>query len=224
MIQVGTALEFEPANVGEKTPAVLILACGALAREIRDIAMLNSLSNVTLDCLPASFHNRPEKIAAALRERLHRCHHRYQRILIGYADCGTAGEIKDVCAEFQQLGTTIEMLPGAHCYQFFAGQQRFTAMHDDDPTVFYLTDFLVKHFQRIIIEGLGIAAHPELREMYFGNYTKMIYLAQTNDPVLDGKARAAAARLGLAFERLGTGFGELEQEVLEISRKEPALL
>ena len=119
--------------------------------------------------------------------RLDRARGDYDRILLGYGDCGTAGELADIAAQ-----EGIEMLPGAHCYQFFAGQQVFDAMHDEDPTAFYLTDYLVKHFDRIILDGLGIDAHPELRDLYFGNYTKMIYLAQTDDPDLDNRARACA--------------------------------
>lgn len=200
-------------------PRVLILACGALAREIRDIARLHELGNVTLECIPASLHMTPERITPAVRTRLERHGDAaFDRVLIGYADCGTGGHLVDLCGELSTDSTRVEMMPGAHCYQFFAGGPEFLAMHDDDPTAFYLTDYLVKHFERLIIAGLGIAEHPELESMYFGNYTKMIYLAQTDDPVLDEKARAAAARLGLSFERVPTGYGELESEVLEVSR------
>ena len=203
-------------------PEVLILACGALAREIRDVSRLHQLHNVTLECLPASLHNRPERIGEAVRQRLNRCKGRYQRVLLGYADCGTKGELVDICDEYRESGTTIEMMPGAHCYQFFAGGERFARMHDDDPTAFYLTDYLVKHFERIIMGGLGIEAHPELRDMYFGNYTKLIYLAQTDDPVLDERALAAADRLGLAYERLSTGYGELESRIFDLARRQTA--
>ena len=203
---------------GDGTPRVLILACGALAREIRDISRLHQLDHVTLDCLPAILHNTPADIAGAVCSRLERVKGQYDRILLGYADCGTKGELVDICTEIR-THTPIEMMPGAHCYQFYAGEGAFEAMHDADPTAFYLTDYLVKHFERIIMGGLGIAAHPELRDMYFGNYTKMIYLAQTDDPVLDEKARSAAARLDLTFERLSTAYGELESEILAVARR-----
>ncbi len=195
-----------------RAPQVLILACGALAREIRDITRLHEFDNVTMECLPASLHNRPHSIPDAVRDRLSRADGQYDRVLLGYADCGTAGELADICAE-----AGIEMLPGAHCYQFYAGQQQFLDMHDNDPTAFYLTDYLVKHFERLIMDGLGIEAHPELRDAYFGNYTKMIYLAQTNDPSLDARAEAAAARLALAYERVATTYGDLEPAVVHIS-------
>lgn len=207
-------------GIDEPGPKVLILACGALAREIRDVARLHQLNNVTLECLPASLHNRPERIGEALRKRLNRHNGKYQRVLLGYADCGTKGELLDICREYQNAGVEMEMMPGAHCYQFFAGQERFDAMHHNDPTAFYLTDYLVKHFERIIMGGLGITDHPELRDLYFGDYTKLIYLAQTDDPVLDEKARAAADRLGLAFERVDTGYGDLESELIDFTRKE----
>lgn len=201
-----------------KPPRVLILACGALAREIRDIARLHELDNVTLECLPASLHMTPELITPAVRERLARHGDEFDRVLLGYADCGTGGHLVDLCGELTCESMVVEMMPGAHCYQFFAGGDAFLAMHDGDPTAFYLTDYLVKHFERLIIGALGIAEHPELEEMYFGNYTKMIYLAQTDDPVLDEKAQAAATRLGLGFERIATGYGELESEILAVSR------
>ena len=196
------------------SPQVLILACGALATEIRDIARLHELDNVTLECLPAILHNRPMEIPDLVRERLDRARGEFDRILLGYADCGTAGELHDIAAE-----EGIEMLPGAHCYQFFAGEQVFDDMHDDDPTAFYLTDYLVKHFDRLIMGNLGIEAHPELRDMYFGNYTKMIYLAQTDDPQLDDQAQACADKLGLAFERVRTTYGDLEPAVVSIASK-----
>ncbi|MEM7142729.1 MAG: DUF1638 domain-containing protein [Actinomycetota bacterium] len=196
---------------------MLILACGALAREIRDVARLHELDGVTLECLPASLHMTPEHITPAVRDRLERDRSEFDRILIGYADCGTAGELVDLCGELTTPQRPVELMPGAHCYQFFAGGERFDALHDDDPTAFYLTDYLVKHFERLIIAGLGIAEHPELEAMYFGNYTKVIYLAQTVDPVLDEKAKAAADRLGLEFHRIQTGYGELESEVLQVT-------
>jgi hypothetical protein len=196
------------------TPQVLILACGALAREIRDITRLNELDNVTLDCLPAVLHNRPTDIPDAVRERLDRDAHKYDRILLGYADCGTTGALADICEE-----QGIEMLPGDHCYEFFAGGDTWQGMHHNDPTAFYLTDYLAKHFDRIIMDGLGIEAHPELQAMYFGNYTKVIYLAQTDDPEIDAAAKAAAERLGLTYERVATTYGDLEPALLQISRR-----
>jgi len=193
-------------------PRVLILACGALAREIRDIAGLHELRNVDLECLPAVLHNRPALIPDAVRQRLDRTADRYDRVLVGYADCGTAGELADLCAE-----RGVEMLPGDHCYQFFAGGDAWQQMHREDPTVFYLTDYLAKHFERIILDGLGISEHPELCDAYFGNYTKLVYLAQTDDPRISESAEAAAERLGLAYERIATSYGDLEPALVQIA-------
>ncbi|MEZ5165805.1 MAG: DUF1638 domain-containing protein [Acidimicrobiales bacterium] len=200
---------------------MLILACGALAREIRHLVAHHSLEGVALECLPATLHNRPDRIPEAVRARLDRAAGRFDRILVGYGDCGTGGRLDALCDEYRGRpefeGTTISRMPGAHCYQFFTGHDTFLAMHERDPAVFYLTDYLVTHFERVIMEGLGITAHPELRDLYFGNYTTMIHLAQTDDPLLEERARAAAHRLGLAFDRVPTGFGELESEVVRIA-------
>lgn len=208
----------EPAGT-DAVPRVLILACGALARELLDIARLHELQGVTVDCLPASLHNTPTEIPDAVRQRLDAVRHDYDRVLLGYADCGTGGILDDLCAQ-----EGIERLPGAHCYQFFTGRERFDAIHDDDPTAFYLTDYLAKHFTRLIMGGLGIEAHPELRDLYFGNYTKVVYLAQTDDPAIEAKAQEAADLLGLAYERLDTGYGELASSVVEFVGRTPALV
>jgi len=193
---------------GNRSPerdAVLVLACGALARELKAVIDVNHLSNIVVECLPAALHNRPADIPGAIRARLPAAKAEYGRVLIGYADCGTGGELDRICDE-----EAVERLPGPHCYQFFAGTDRFTTMHAADPAAFYLTDFLARHFDRLILDGLGITAHPELEAVYFGNYTKVVYLAQTDDPALDAAARAAAERLGLEYERVATGYGELE--------------
>ncbi len=190
-------------------PGVLVIACGALARELRDLIQLNELAGVTVECLPAQLHNRPEKIPVLMRERLEAARTTHDRVLVGYADCGTGGLLDAVCEEFG-----VERLPGAHCYEFFAGHESFSAINDDDPTAFYLTDYLAKHFDRLIMDGLGITAHPELQNMYFGNYTRVVLLAQTHDPVVDAAAESAAAKLGLPLERVDTGYGELETSVV----------
>ncbi len=192
-----------------KPQGILVIACGALARELRDLTQIHDVGDITVECLPAQLHNRPEKIPGLLRTRLEAAKHAYDHILVGYADCGTGGLLDAVCEEFG-----VERLPGSHCYEFFAGHQRFAAINDDDPTAFYLTDYLAKHFDRLIMDGLGITAHPELRDTYFGNYTRMVLLAQTGDPAVDAAAEEAAARLGLPLERVETGYGELETSVL----------
>lgn len=194
------------------TPTLLVLACGALVRELGEILRLNGLDNIRLECLPGTLHNHPDQIPGMVQQRLDAARDQYDQILVGYADCGTGGRLAEVC---RQAG--VEMLDGDHCYQFFAGHQTFADLHGDDPTAFYLTDYLTRHFSRIVLDGLGITDHPELRHQYFGNYTKVVYLAQSDDPDLLRQARAAADQLELAFEHRFTGFGELEPAVVRFA-------
>jgi len=181
---------------------VLVIGCGALAREILAVLEANGLSHVDLACLPAILHNRPEKIHAALEEAIIKHRDDYETIFAAYADCGSGGRVAEVCARHG-----VEMLEGPHCYSFFEGNEVFAAR--DEATAFYLTDFLTRQFEAFVIKPLGLDRHPELRDAYFGNYEKLVYLAQTDDPALDAQARAAADRLGLAYERRATGYGDL---------------
>ena len=181
-----------------------IIACGALAREIGAVMAANRLDHVSLHCISALLHNRPERIAGAVREAIAEARGMGARIFVAYADCGTGGMLDRVLE-----AEGVERLPGAHCYAFFTGVERFAALGDDDMRSFYLTDFLARQFNTLVIEGLGLDRHPELRDMYFGNYERVVYLAQTEDPALDAAAEAAAVRLGLAYERRQTGYGDL---------------
>lgn len=195
-------------------PKVLVLACGALAREFRAVIAADGLNDfVHLECLPASLHNRPSEIPAAVEARLVRAAGRYDQVLIGYADCGTAGALDEVIARWG-----VERMPGAHCYEFYAGSTAFAALHDAEPGTFYLTDYLVRFFDRWVWQGLWLDRHPELLEAYFGNYTRVVYLSQFPDAVLLAAARDAADRLGLAFEHVPTGTGELRPALLSIGR------
>ena len=197
-------------------PRVLIIACGALARELFDVLAANELRNVSVTCLPASFHNEPDRIPEAVRARIREARDSYDTILVGYADCGTGGLLDRVCAE-----EGVDRLPGAHCYELFAGREAFAALHEREPGTFYLTDYLAKHFDRLVIAGLGLDRHPELAEAYFGNYRRLVYLAQTDDPDREAAARAAADRLGLAFELRRTGYGDLGASVVTLARQLP---
>jgi hypothetical protein len=193
------------------TPTTLIIACGALARELLAITELDALDGLTVECLPAELHNRPKEIPEAVRERIRRADG-YDRILVGYADCGTGGRLDAVCAE-----EGVPRLSGAHCYEFFATTPRFAELQDHEIGSFYLTDFLVRHFERIVWQGLGLDRHPELRSSYFGNYTRVVYLAQTDDAELRDRAAAAARRLELDLTVIGTGYGDLRTEVAEFA-------
>jgi hypothetical protein len=194
---------------------VMLIACGALAREILAIKEANKMSHLAITCLPAKLHNRPEQIAGAVKEKIRQARtDGYQNILVAYAECGTGGALDKVLDE-----ENVQRIAGPHCYAFFSGLRRFEAQADDDFNCFFLTDFLVRHFDRLVYEGLGLDRHPELRDMYFGNYTRVVYLAQQSDPDLLIKAKAAAEKLGLEFEHRQTGYGDLTRFVTEGAAK-----
>lgn len=197
-------------------PSALVIACGALAREIKSVLAANHIDHLRLQCLPAQLHNRPERIPEAVRECIRAARPAYRHVLVAYADCGTGGLLDRV---LQEEG--VERLPGAHCYGFYAGEQVFDALAEAEPGTFYLTDFLARHFERLVIDELGIDRHPELARLYFGNYRRLVYLAQRHDEGLQALARAAADRLGLTFEQRFTGYGELERRLVEFSLEGP---
>ncbi len=184
-------------------PRVLIVGCGALAREM--VALTRDLPNVDITCLPATLHNRPGGIPGAVRERIRRKGAGYDRVFVAYADCGTGGMLDRALEAMPD----VERLPGAHCYEFYAGQAAFERIAEEEPGTFYLTDFLARNFDRLVIKGLGLDRHPELLAQYFGHYTRLVYLAQTQDPALVAAARRGARRLGLRFELRRTGYGDL---------------
>lgn len=194
-----TELGLEPRAKGR----ILLIACGALAREILDLKAANGWDHLDLTCLPAKLHLWPEKITRAVAEAVAEHRDAYDGIFVVYADCGTGGLLQARCAE---LG--VEMIAGPHCYSFFEGNEAFAAR--DEFTAFYLTDFLVRQFDAFVWKPMGLDRHPELRDAYFGNYEKLVYQAQTDDPALDARARDCAARLGLAYERRYTGYGDLK--------------
>jgi len=187
-----------------KVGRVLILACGALAREILALIKLNGWSHMDLTCLPAKLHLYPDKITQAVEDAVLKHRESYDEVFVAYADCGTGGLLQAKCRE---LG--VEMIAGPHCYSFFEGNETFAKINETEITAFYLTDFLVKQFDAFVWKPMGLDRHPELFEMYFGNYTKLVYQAQVNDPELDAKAQACADKMGLPLERRFTGYGDL---------------
>ena len=202
-----------------KAEPVLVIACGALGRELHAIRRANGWDHLHIRCLDPALHLRPAQIAPRLRAELERARGQnaqsgeYRRILIGYADCGSYGEIDRVLADYPG----VERLPGLHCYEFYAGTERFERLAVDEPGTFYLTDFLVRFFDRLVVDTLGLDRHPELQDAYFGNYRRLTYLSQTRDPELLARAKAAADRLGLAFAHVHTGYGELDASVVRIA-------
>lgn len=182
-----------------------VIACGMIAREVLAVNQQLGFEHVDLKCLPAAYHHFPERIAPAMDAAIVEARAEgYQHIFVGYADCGTGGELDKVCEKHN-----VERIAGPHCFSFYMGNEQFEAADDDFLTTFFITDFLARHFDTFMKRPLGLDRHPELREMYFANYTRALYLAQTDDPELDEKARAAATFLGLEYERQFTGFGDL---------------
>jgi Protein of unknown function (DUF1638) len=182
--------------------ATLIIACGALAHELAALRRANHWDELDIRCLPAELHNRPEKIPGAVRAAIRGARDQYQAIFVAYADCGTGGLLDEVLRE-----EGVERIPGAHCYEFFATAPVFAALSEAEPGTFYLTDFLLRHFERLVIRGLGLDRHPQLFSSYFGNYRKLVYLAQAPDADSEAGARAIAQRMGLQFEYIRTGYG-----------------
>jgi hypothetical protein len=186
-------------------PRTLLIACGALAREVLALIRLNGWSHMELACLPAHLHNTPQRIPEAVRAKVRAARSKYERVLVLYGDCGTGGVLDQVLAD-----EGVERIPGPHCYAFYSGLDAFLAQAEAEPACFYLTDYLARHFERLVIQGLGLDRHPELLPLYFGNYQKLVYLAQTPNPQLEQQAKAAALRLGLAYEHRPTGYGGLQ--------------
>ncbi|HVJ43543.1 MAG TPA: DUF1638 domain-containing protein [Dongiaceae bacterium] len=196
------------AAVSDRT---LFIACGALGREIVALTSQHGWKDrLDVTCLPAIWHNYPDRIPAGVRAKIRAGKRKYRRIVVLYGDCGTGGMLDQVLEE-----EGVERIAGPHCYEFFAGNRDFSQLADEEPGSFYLTDYLVRHFDRLIWQGLALDRHPELRDAYFGNYRRVVYLAQTDDPKLLAKAEVAAARLGLAFLHRRTGYGELASFMVE---------
>lgn len=191
---------------------ILLLACGALAHEILALKRANGWDHLDLACLPAILHNTPDRITPAVETAVARHRPDYDDIFVVYADCGTGGRLQEKCKE---LG--VSMVEGPHCYSFFEGNDTFAARAGDEFTAFYLTDFLVRQFDAFVWEPLGLDRHPDLRDTYFGHYEKLVYQAQTDDPALTARAEDCAHRLGLAFERRFTGYGDLATALTRVA-------
>ena len=194
---------------------LLVIGCGALAEELSALKRANQWTALDIKCLDAALHNRPERIADRLESVLAQHHGEYTNILIAYADCGTGGAVDRVARQFNA-----QRLPGAHCYEFYATRPVFEALAEAEPGTFYLTDFLARHFDRLVIEEMKLDEHPELEDMLFGRYRKVVYLAQVDSSELLHQAERAATRLKLPLEVVSTGYGLLakavEEEVIRV--------
>lgn len=197
-------------------PGALIIACGALAQEIAALRRINGWEALDIQCLPPELHNEPRLIPGRVRDAIRAARGRYSKIFIAYADCGTGGLLDAVLKE-----EGVERLPGAHCYEFFATAQRFSELAEQEPGTFYLTDFLVRHFERLVAQTLGIDRHPELIAEYFRNYRRVVYLIQDQAQSDVAKAAQIAQRLGLEFETRNTGYGDLEPSLRRVASAVP---
>ncbi len=187
---------------------VLVIACGALAHELVRVKNLNHWDHVDIQCLPAELHNHPQNIPQAVQEKIRDNRAHYEKLFVAYSDCGTGGLLDKMLRE-----ENVERLPGAHCYEMFAGKDKFRDLHESEPGTFYLTDFLATHFDRLVIHGLSLDKYPELKDQFFGNYKKLVYLSQKQDAGVEKKAEAAAQYLGVSYEKVVTGDRFLESEL-----------
>jgi hypothetical protein len=201
----------------QSAQGALIIACGALAHEVAALRRASGWSGLDVKCLPPELHNRPERIPAAVRAAIDEARDHYRSIFVAYGDCGTGGELDRVLAD-----CGVERIPGAHCYEFYATSSVFEQLTEQEIGTFYLTDFLLRHFERLVIRGLGLDRHPELFSLYFGNYRKLVYLAQRGDAGARAAAEAVAQRMGLAFEYRWTGFGNLGTSLAAAMRRHQA--
>jgi len=187
-------------------PNTLVISCGAVAREIVTMIDLNGWDHMSVECLPAKMHNDPDRLPGAVRDKITKARDRFDKIVVLYGDCGTGGQMQKVIEE-----EGVEGIGKAHCYEIFAGSGNFRGMMKDEPGCFFVTDFLARHFEKLVFEGLGLDRFPKLRDTYFGNYRKLVYLAQTEDEDLKARARDAAEKIGLDYEYRFTGYGGFEE-------------
>ncbi|MCP5093783.1 MAG: DUF1638 domain-containing protein [Gammaproteobacteria bacterium] len=190
--------------------SVLMIACGALGKELVELKKFNGWAHLKIQCLPAELHNSPDKIPAAVRAQVEDKRDQFDQVFVAYADCGTGGELDKVLADYG-----IERLPGAHCYEFFSGSRAFHELSDAEPGTFYLTDFLTRHFDRLVKKGLRLDERPDLMPLYFGNYKRLVYLSQRELPELEALARQHAEYLGLEYVHRHTGLGNVDKAIKE---------
>lgn len=191
---------------------VRVIGCGMIAREILAVREQMGFDHIDLKCLPAVWHHYPDKIAPGVEDAILKARAEgFEEIFIGYADCGTGGRLDKVCEKYG-----VKRIAGPHCFSFYMGNDNFIAETDDHITTFFMTDFLARHFENFFVKPLGLRKHPQLRDMYFGNYEKLLYLAQVKDPKLEQVARDAADFLQLEYVYRYTGYGDLNDALATI--------
>lgn len=197
-------------------PDINIIACGALAKELLALKHLNQWQRMNISCLPAKYHNTPGLIPDAVEKKILQIKSTGSgKIFVAYGDCGTGGRLDEVLNLYG-----IERLPGAHCYQFFAGQEAFNELQEEEIGSFYLTDFIAQQFDSYVWKSLGIDKHPQLLEVYFSNYKRLVFLAQTENKALTELAKNCASRLNLKFKRIFTGYGDMNSTINHFRKNE----
>ena len=187
-----------------------LIACGALAQPAAQIAQRRGWA-LDVHPLPPLLHNHPQQIAGEVERLIDELSPRYERLVVGYADCGTYGALDEVCAR-----RGVDRLPGLHCYDLFAGPEAVAKTFEDEPGTYVFTDFLVASFERSVWRELGLDRYPELHDAYFAHYTRAVWLAQEPTPDLRHRAQDAAARLGLPLTVVPTGVGGLERALADL--------
>jgi hypothetical protein len=198
---------------------VLVIACGALAREIAALRRANDWTAIEVTCLSPELHNRPQQIPGAVQREIRRHRNRYQSLFVAYGDCGTGGRLDAVLR-----AEGVERLPGAHCYESFATPAVFAKLSDAEPGTFYLTDFLLRHFDRLVHRGLGLDRYPQLTAEYFRHYRRLIYLAQTESAEAQRRAGTIAESLGLSYQYHFTGYGALGGALAALQPRRAAVI
>jgi hypothetical protein len=191
---------------------IALIACGALAREVLALKEKHGWEADVLG-VPSLLHNAPARIPDAVRERIREARARYDRVIVVYGDCGTGGMLDRMLA-----AEGVERVAGPHCYEMYANGE-FDQFVADHPGTYFLTDYLVQSFDHLVVEGMGLDRFPELRDEYFRNYTRVVYLAQRDDPALRARARWAADALGLPLEICHVGYGALETRLVELMNR-----
>lgn len=189
---------------------IAVIACGAIAKELLAVFGANGRQDIKLYCLPAHLHNHPQQIPPAVRDKIETIQGKYREVFVAYGDCGTGGVLDKTLERY-----AISRLPGAHCYEFFAGSHVFREMAEEEPGTYFLTDFLVTHFERLVIKGLGLDKYPQLHSSYFGNYKRLVYISQSGLPELQDKAKEYAAYIGVDYQYCDVGLAPLEQSLSE---------
>ena len=199
---------------GPEPATLALVACGALIAEVGRLVEARGW-RADLYGIPATYHMRPSRIVSAVDEQLERIRGRYDKVIVVYGDCGTAGALDDV---LRRHGA--QRPSGSHCYEIFCGCV-FGSLLERDPTSYFLTDYLVRAWEDVVVREMGLDCEPSLKETVFGGFTSLTYLRQSSDPDLLARAQSIADELGLPLNVEDVGLKELEMQLARLI-EEPA--